>query len=168
MQKLSPEESKLYRTRYYMKKSNVNHIYGQGQWQIDFNQWLNIWIASGHISQMGSSGNEYVLARIDRTRPFTVDNLHIVTKSQQITDLHRGVSKNRGREFNVGIKRSEETRQRLRDSHKGYKPTPTGTPIQTPQGVFPTLKAAAEHYGVNVTAIHYFKRKYPNEWYYVF
>ena len=72
-----------------------------------------------------------------------------------------------GREgMNKGIKRSPETIERMRASQLG-NPQIRGVPLQTPAGVFRNIGAAAEHYGVTKEAIHYFKKKYPEEYYYI-
>lgn len=167
MQQLTDEEIKYYKRKFYMKKSNANRHYGYDQFNITFEEWLDVWQQSGHLKDMGSNADNYVLSRKDLTKPLSVDNCLVTTKHDVILNRHKGVSKNRGRVFNVGIKRSEQTRAKQSASHKGARPVKTGTPIQTPKGLFPNIHAAAEHFGVNVTAIHYFKRKYPSEYYYV-
>jgi hypothetical protein len=150
-----------------MKKANYRRNFGPGHFTIDFEDWYQAWIESGHINDMGARSQDYIMTRRDESQPLTKDNYVIMTKKEVTIRKHKGLSKNRGRSFNNGIKRSAETRKKISDTHQGYKPTPTGTPLQTPAGIFPTIKAAAEHYGINVTAIHYFKRKYPQEYYYV-
>jgi hypothetical protein len=164
---LTPEQRTRYKEKYHMKKTNYNRNFGPGHFTMTFEEWYMAWVESGHIDDMGARSEDYVMTRRDESTPLTKDNYVITTKHEVVVNKHRGLPKNRGRSFNNGIKRSEETKEKQRLAHLGNKHVPSGTPIQTPDGVFPNIHAAAEHYGINVTAIHYFKRKYPNEYYYL-
>jgi len=164
---LTPEQLTRYKEKYHMKKTNYNRNFGPGHFTMTFEEWYMAWVESGHIEDMGARSEDYVMTRRDESTPLTKDNYVITTKHEVVVNKHRGLPKNRGRSFNNGIKRSPETKEKQRQQHLGRTPTPTGTHIQTPAGIFPSIKAAAEHYGINATAIHYFKRKYPQEYYYI-
>ena len=168
---LTQEEISLIRKRYHMLRSNARRMARLSGNPIEFkltiDEWYTFWKNSGHYEEMGTARGQYVLARKDLSQDYTIDNIEVITINENIQRHHQGVPKNRGRSFNNGIKRSEETKEKQRQAHQGHKPTPSGTPIKTPDGIFASVHAAAEHYGINVTAIHYFKRKYPNEYYYV-
>ena len=168
---LSEEELRQMRSRYHMLRSNVRRANTRNGRNIEFKltlqEWADIWLASGHYADIGTHKDQYIMARRNVEGDYTPDNVEIVKISDNTSRIHRGLPKNHGRSFNVGITRSEETRRKQSLAHRGRTPVPTGTPIQTPQGVFGSIREAAEYYDVNVTAIHYFKRKYPLEWYYI-
>jgi transposase-like protein len=63
-------------TRYLM----MHHWHAR--WEISFPEWWAIWEASGKWKQRGRHGGGYCLGRIDKKGPFTKDNVHVVTLSQ--------------------------------------------------------------------------------------
>lgn len=168
---LTPEQIATMRRRYYMLKSNARRrarLAGTpSEFDLTLIEWYTIWQESGHYEDIGTGRGKYVMARRDTTQDYSIHNVEIISNNDNIQKNHLGVSKNRGRVFNVGIRRSDETKLKQSQAHRGANYTPTGTPIQTPAGLFANIHEAARHYGINVTAIHYFKRKYPTAYYYV-
>lgn len=67
---------------YIFWRKNVRNI-SRADCQITFPQWCALWDASGKWDERGR-GYGYWLTRIDRTLPFTVDNVRIVTGSEAI------------------------------------------------------------------------------------
>lgn len=137
------------------------------QMKLTFDEWLDIWIQSGHIFDIGNTQGKYVMSRYNDIGNYEVGNVAIIPCGENVRQAHRGVPKNRGTTINQGIKRTDEVKQRISDAHKGLKNQKMFTPIMTPYGRFNTIQEAADYLGIRPEAIHYHKRKYPNEWYYV-
>lgn len=48
-------------------------------WQLTFPQWAKLWKDSGKWEHRGLSQDSYVMGRIDRSKPFEVGNVEVVT-----------------------------------------------------------------------------------------
>lgn len=169
---LTEEQLKVYRGKYYMHRANAhNRVNRRGitiEFKLTFDEWLDIWLASGHIDQAGRASSRYVMARKDLDQHYTPENTHIVTSQASISHTHKGLSKNRGdHNLRLGQKHSEETKKLMRDIRKNATYQKPNTPIMTPAGQFSCIREAAEYMNVTPEAIHYFKRKYPTEYYYI-
>ena len=168
---LTPEEFKVAKQKFHAQRSNsrkrVDKNGNQILFKLTFEEWSDIWWQSGQWHNRGLGAGQYCMSRKNDLGHYEPGNVEIILSKDNIVEGNVGVSKNRGRRFNVGIKRSEETKKKMSECRKRQTLTPKNTPLQTPKGVFPTVKAAAEHYGITTEAIHYFKRKYPTEYYYV-
>lgn len=51
-------------------------------WNIGFDQWMTLWNNSGKLELRGNTKDDYVMARIDRIKPFTPSNIVICTNSE--------------------------------------------------------------------------------------
>ena len=51
-------------------------------WLITFPQWAQIWMESGKWGERGLARDMYVLGRKDRLKPFTADNVEVVSLGQ--------------------------------------------------------------------------------------
>ncbi len=45
---------------------------------ITIKEWYDLWLESGHIHQRGKGKGTYVMIRIDKTKPYQIDNMHII------------------------------------------------------------------------------------------
>lgn len=70
-------------------KNNLRKLKA-GPVEITFPQWCKLWEESGKWQERGR-GFGYWMARKDRTKPFTIDNVHIVTGSAAI-EHHRNTA----------------------------------------------------------------------------
>lgn len=136
--------------------------------KLTFEEWLDLWISSGHINKMGRSAGCYVMSRKNDLGNYELGNVFIQPVEENIREGHKGLSKNRG-DHNIrkGQKHSAATLAKMSAVHKGAVYQKPNTPIMTPAGEFSCIKEACEYLGITSPAIHYFKRKYPNDWYYV-
>lgn len=56
-------------------------------WDLSFPEWREIWLASGHINERGTTANSYCLARIEDELGFVKSNLKIVTRSDFLREV---------------------------------------------------------------------------------
>lgn len=52
------------------------------QWKLTFEQWLEIWKASGKLSKRGKRSAQYCMARYGDSGSYSVDNVRIITCRQ--------------------------------------------------------------------------------------
>jgi hypothetical protein len=64
--------------------SAIAHGYG---WELSFIDWHAAWIASGKLEQRGLGGDNYAMTRADRSQPFKVGNLKIVTIKELMREV---------------------------------------------------------------------------------
>ena len=142
---------------YRMQKSNART---RGiSFLLTFEQWLEIWTESGKLSQRGRGANKFCMCRIGDVGPYKVGNVFIGTGRENV------------RAGNLGKEMTQDVRDKISKANSG-KPhewsrgekNPMHRPevkakisaatgganhyramgVTTPQGFFPTAKAAAE------------------------
>jgi hypothetical protein len=64
---------------------------------LTFDQWLQIWIDSGHIHESGTRNHQYCMARYGDKGPYAVGNVRIVTVAQNHAENTKG-------KFKPGVK----------------------------------------------------------------
>lgn len=78
----TPEERKAIppelRVSYSEQRRSARYL-DKDAWKLNLMDWYDCWVKSGKIDQRGRSRNGYVLARIDKSKPFAPGNIHIVT-----------------------------------------------------------------------------------------
>ena len=57
---------------------------------LSFDEWLKIWEDSGHLDQRGPSKDQYCMARIGDIGPYAVENVKIVTSSENSAEARIG------------------------------------------------------------------------------
>lgn len=57
------------------------------EWQLSFDQWLEMWTASGHWHERGRHVGQYVMARKGDVGPYAFGNVYICTCSQNVRDF---------------------------------------------------------------------------------
>lgn len=140
---------------------------------LTFEQWLSIWTESGKLDQRGRGADKFCMCRNGDVGSYEVDNVFIGTGRENV------------RAGNLGKLDSDETRQKKSQSMRGI-PHPwcvgennsmhklevkvkfiaaTGGAnhyksigVTTPQGFFPTAKAAAEAMGIKRSTIEWRSR----------
>ena len=50
--------------------------------ELTFEQWLGVWIDSGHFQERGKGGNKYVMARLRDKGPYKIGNVKIITGAE--------------------------------------------------------------------------------------
>lgn len=57
-------------------------------WEITFEEWLAIWLGSGHWRERGGNVHPlgYVMGRFGDSGPYRADNVHIITHAQNSRD----------------------------------------------------------------------------------
>jgi hypothetical protein len=58
-------------------------------WQLSFEQWLGLWLASGKWHLRGSGSDKFVMARRGDVGPYSPDNCFICPFEQNVADGHR-------------------------------------------------------------------------------
>jgi hypothetical protein len=54
------------------------------EWRLPFVDWYATWLASGHFDQRGRGAGKYVMARIDRSKPFEPGNVEILLNQDHL------------------------------------------------------------------------------------
>ena len=64
-----------------------------GSWHLTFNQWIRLWVRSGHYHERGAHAGGYVMARLNGTGPWCKDNVHIIRHNSNVSlSNHRNLS----------------------------------------------------------------------------
>ena len=96
----------------YRKCKNGNSI----KMLFTFNEWLDIWVSSGHLDDRGCRKGQYVMSRTNDIGNYELGNVVIKT-------VHENAL-----EGNIGTKRTEETRKNISQSKKGKPSWNKGKP----------------------------------------
>jgi len=97
------------KTAYSDQKSNAR-MRGIG-FNISFEEWLDIWVSSGHLQDRGRGSKKYCMARIGDLGNYEIGNVYISTGRDNVSL------------GNIGREPSLEVRKKIRDANKG-KPHP--------------------------------------------
>ena len=109
------------RTAFYnhMKRAE-SHCIG---FELTFDQWLKIWLDSGHLAERGNHKGQYGMARFEDKGPYAVGNVKIITteenlrerKKQVFSDERRAAASRKmlGKQNALGATRSDEWRADL-------------------------------------------------------
>jgi 5-keto 4-deoxyuronate isomerase len=131
--------------------------------KMTFEQWLDIWITSGHWHQRGNKKGMYVMARHNDLGHYEPNNVSIIPFEQNCRDAHLRIPKSQTqkqklRNIRLGMKFGSRT-QSIKDAAKKK--------IQTPCGVMLGREQVAEHYSVSKRTVSYWLSKKSNEFYYL-
>lgn len=103
------------------KKQFKNHRQGAARRNIEFcltfEQWLTIWLLSGHYENRGNKKGQYVMCRKGDLGPYAINNVFIDTNTNNIRDAWLGRKrgpqtqehKDKVNVYKVGRKQSPET-----------------------------------------------------------
>jgi hypothetical protein len=75
-----------------MKKFTVQRARAKNRgiaWEMTFEQWLEIWTASGKIELRGKGVGKYVMSRHGDAGPYSVGNVEIVPYEQNAGDVNK-------------------------------------------------------------------------------
>jgi hypothetical protein len=172
---LTEEEFRDYKEKFLIQRSNsykrLDHAGNPIKFRISFEDWARIWKESGHWDQRATRIGGYVMTRYNDLGNYELGNVEIKLHTMNVSEgsqgrrsSENGHHHNLGKPLNLGIKRSPETVERIkaaaltRQNNRGLK-------VQTPHGVFDSIKAAAAHYGVKIQSVHYYLKKDPKNYY---
>jgi hypothetical protein len=161
-------ENQKFLKSYRMQKSNARTR--KIPFLLTFEEWLTIWNDSGKLAQRGRGANKFCMCRINDLGAYEVGNVFIGTGRENV------------RAGNLGKIDSDETRQKKSQSMRGIphpwsvgEKNPMHRPevkakmsvligganhykamgVTTPQGFFPTAKAAAEATGIKKPTVEW-------------
>jgi hypothetical protein len=85
-------------------------------WQMSFEEWMTVWLESGHWLQRGKGRGRYNMSRINDTGPYAVDNVFIQLHEENARDGHKGKPKSPEHlaaavAARIGVKYSEQARK---------------------------------------------------------
>lgn len=136
---LSSEEKKLWRR---FQKSRINSFHREIEFLLTFEEWLKIWMDSGHLQDSGRGKEKFCMARYGDKGSYIVGNVRICTNRENQDELlanpeklieigsgmrgkkHRISSRKKmsrsklGNKNALGMKHSEETRQLIGNKSK--------------------------------------------------
>ena len=114
------------------KDANGNPI----QFNLTINAWLDIWIASGKLSQRRTKRGQYVMARHNDMGNYEIGNVFIVLQHVNNRDAH------------IDLKMAESEKQRRSKAFTGLG-NPNVKEIIVDGVRYPMMKAAAEATGLS-------------------
>ena len=93
------------------------------EWQLTFEQWYEIWLASGVYDQRGRGKGKYCMSRKNDIGPYSVDNVEIKLHTENQKEGVAGKSSwNKGLPaWNRGIPHTEETRRKIGKANSGKR-----------------------------------------------
>jgi len=120
MQQLSIEERRIARAKWQAHRHRADR--SSIGFQLTFDEWLTIWLESGHWNERGCHKGQYVMSRRGDTGPYAVGNVFIQTHTMNIKEAKIGKKrppfseehKRKVSETMRGRPKSEETKRRMR------------------------------------------------------
>src|SRR6266446_3506192 len=97
-------------------------------WELTFEDWIQVWIDSGHLDERGKGRGKYCMARFSDSGPYKIGNIKIIPYGQNISEqqyseerkLQRSL-RMMGNKYGIGhtCNHTEETRKLLSEKLKG-------------------------------------------------
>jgi len=121
--------------RKYQKHKSTAKVRGI-DFNLTFDEWLNIWQNSGHYQDRGRGKGKYVMSRIDDKGGYTLGNVFIQLNKDNVIDACKGNDWNKGRihtektkkKISQGLKGrilSQEWKDKIKAAGIGKKKPPT-------------------------------------------
>ena len=140
-----------------MAKTKIEHYRAQHgncrrrgiEFTLTFEEWSNWWIQTGCYSQRGRSPGQYSMSRIDITQGFHLGNIQL-TQNPHASD-----------NFWYGSRRTQAVRHNRRIARARRQP------VQTPRGLFSSLKQAARKYRLSTSGMRWRILNHPKDYYYI-
>lgn len=76
------------REAFWNKRSDAN--FRGIEFLLTFEEWLEIWEASGHLHERGRKRGQYVMARYGDKGPYAVGNVKIITAGENVAEVRQG------------------------------------------------------------------------------
>jgi hypothetical protein len=106
-------EDKYNRQRHRAKQRGVD-------FKLSFEDWMNIWLESGHWNQRGKGKGKYNMSRIDDAGSYEVGNVFIQSHEHNARDGHKDIPKTPEHKFKSGLGRKLAW-QRFREAAYGLQ-----------------------------------------------
>lgn len=88
--------------------------------RMTFDEWLDVWLKSGHLVEAGCRDGQYVMARYGDKGPYKIGNVKIITANANSSEKtisikgRKAIAKaNTGNSYTLGRHHSEETKQKI-------------------------------------------------------
>jgi hypothetical protein len=122
----STPETRAFGSAYYNHKMDAGR---RGiSFLLSFEQWLEIWVASGRLAERGPRKGQYVMARFGDKGPYVVGNVKIIQVEENLREYwdragarEQLAQRSLGHQYNVGRKASAETRRKMSLAQLGNK-----------------------------------------------
>lgn len=185
MNTLTKNELRLAKKRYNDQRAycrgRIDKLGNPIEFRLTFDQWLNIWLSSGHYHERGSRRAQYVMSRYNDLGHYEVGNVAIKTSCenhQENKSSDHWKAKNSERfnspEFQSNHKAAMEKvfeSQEWQDRNLAATRLANSKPISCNGQVYASLKEASELAPTNVKDKRYWLntqiKKYPELYYYV-
>lgn len=107
---------KDYRSAFYSQRNTARE---RGiEFLLTFDEWLQIWLDSGHLQERGRKCGQYCMARFGDKGPYAIGNVKIILHGENLREALVG------NDHTLGLKMDLESRKRMSDAAKGKsKPT---------------------------------------------
>jgi hypothetical protein len=108
---------KKLRQSYHIQKHSATKLRGI-EFLLSFEEWLQIWLDSGHLHERGKDKDQYCMARYGDRGAYAIGNVRIITNSENSRENLLGKpmkasTKQKLREINTGRKHTEETKIKM-------------------------------------------------------
>jgi hypothetical protein len=109
-------------------------------WELTFEQWLAVWVDSGHLELRGHGRGKYVLTRKKNAGAFK--------KSNVVVMLHEDRASQKSASERKAISDSQKNNQkkRLQEGFYGF--------VQTPKGIYASVQLAADAHTMTASGFH--------------
>lgn len=89
---------------------------------LTFEEWLKIWVDSGHLYERGRNRGQYVMLRSGDKGPYSVENVRIALNSENVFEAHSGKKcPQKGRSLTEKHKQSLSRALKGKTSHRKGK-----------------------------------------------
>ena len=89
---MTKDELKLAKARFQSQRCEAR-TKRNIEWTLTFEEWLNIWLDSGHWHERGPRRGQYCMSRFGDKGPYSIDNVFIQLHSNNIKEGHLGKPK---------------------------------------------------------------------------
>jgi hypothetical protein len=98
------------------------------EFKLTFDQWMSVWLASGHYHERGRRKGQYVMARKNDCGPYSIKNVRITTVTENHCEYPaeaRGRNSKGNKGFS-GRRHTKETRKRMSKAQRSraFAPDP--------------------------------------------
>ena len=139
------EEVRLMRTAYRAHRASAKQ---RGvEFLITFDEWADWWLEDDRWESRGVGRDELVMARFGDVGPYALGNIYCTTSAQNIAD---GIANKPEAERYAGLREAwVKFKASGRTSHLARRDThPRRRPVVTPEGAFPSIALAADHFNI--------------------
>ena len=92
---LSPQEMRKARERFYAHRGNAKRR--NIPFLMSFEEWITVWLSSGHYHEIGRARGKYCMARFGDFGAYEVGNVRIITSTANIIEWNTSDKKRAAR-----------------------------------------------------------------------